>query len=396
MPSLSPLIERASPSGVFDGTPPPELPAENGVHVWRAAVITPCFTFCFVALRLYTRAYVLKKKFTADDYVVAISMVVIIAHAVLMAQATYNGMGLHIWQFDSELNSRYYLWIGITSEFYVAGLCGFKCALLLLYLRLFGVSQRFKWTCYGMMFFCVTYLFCNAITEFFGCHPIEKKWQPGLPGHCINSVAAANFYGACNMASDLVIAIMPLVVIWRLQFPTTRQKVGLSLVLSCGFLSWAVAVARWAIGTYNMLSYDRPWWAGISFTLSILEINTGLICACVATLSPLWKMAYVQVKDWAGCRSSSSDGSPWSSSLQKYRLNHSHRGNEKIGRRAETAGPPSNIAGGHQFPASEPGYTHSPIIMPSSSNEDQYGLLNLLGSQHLGYREGDSQRSMHA
>ena len=36
-----------------------------------------------------------------------------------------------------------------------------------------------------------------------------------------------------------------------------------------------------------MVSYDRPWWAGISFTLSILEVNTGLICACVITTSPL-------------------------------------------------------------------------------------------------------------
>ena len=46
--------------------------------------------------------------------------------------------------------------------------------------------------------------------------------------------------------------------------------------------AWAIACIRWAISTYNMLSYDRPWWAGISFLFSILEVNTGLICACVA------------------------------------------------------------------------------------------------------------------
>jgi hypothetical protein len=36
-----------------------------------------------------------------------------------------------------------------------------------------------------------------------------------------------------------------------------------------------------------MLSYDRPWWAGISFAFSILEVNTCLICGCVVTFSPL-------------------------------------------------------------------------------------------------------------
>ncbi len=164
-------------------------------------------------------------------------MLVCIAHAVLMANASYNGMGLHIWQFDAELNSRYYLWIGISSEFYVLGLCGYKCALILQYLQLFGVSTRFRWGCYSLLFFCVGYLFCNMVTEFFGCSPIEKKWEPTIPGHCINSVATNSFYGACSMASDLAIAILPLVMIWRLQFQTWRQKFGLSLVLTSGFMS---------------------------------------------------------------------------------------------------------------------------------------------------------------
>lgn len=61
------IVERASPSGSFNGTPPAELPAENGVHVWRAAIATPFFTFCFVALRLYTRAYIVQRKYKLDD-----------------------------------------------------------------------------------------------------------------------------------------------------------------------------------------------------------------------------------------------------------------------------------------------------------------------------------------
>lgn len=62
------LVERASPTGTFNGTPPDHLPAENGVHVWRAAVAMPFVTFFFVALRFYTRIYILKaKKLTIDD-----------------------------------------------------------------------------------------------------------------------------------------------------------------------------------------------------------------------------------------------------------------------------------------------------------------------------------------
>ncbi|KAK7745646.1 hypothetical protein SLS62_009687 [Diatrype stigma] len=214
-PFLLELTGRASPSGTFQGTPPAELPAENGVHVWHVAIVT---------------------------------LLMCIAHAGLMANATHNGMGLHVWQYDAELNARYYLWIGISSEFYVLGLCGFKCALILQYLQLFGVNSRFRWACYGLLFFCVGYLFCNLMTEFLGCTPIAKKWEPNLPGHCINSVATNSFYGACSMASDLAIAILPLTMIWRLQFQSKRQKLGLSLVLSCGFVLVSLYPGRSSTG----------------------------------------------------------------------------------------------------------------------------------------------------
>lgn len=236
-------------------------------------------------------------------------MVISIAHGVLMGRATYHGMGLHIWQFTPELNSEYYLWIGITSQFYTVGLAGFKSALILLYLQTFGlVSKKFRIICYITLFYTLGYLTANLFVEFLGCWPIAKKWHSELPGHCVNRTVANTFFGIGHVSSDMIIAILPLPPIWKLTFPTTRQKIGLSLTLSSGFMfvppkstpwqfgynmltgehsAWAVAVVRYALSTYDQLTYDRPWWAGISFTLSILELNTGLICACVPTFSPL-------------------------------------------------------------------------------------------------------------
>ncbi|KAI0842679.1 hypothetical protein F5Y06DRAFT_292616 [Hypoxylon sp. FL0890] len=276
----------------------PKLPAENGVHVWRTAVVMPFITFAFVAARFYCRSYIIRRSWTIDDYVVAGTMISIIIHAVLMANATYHGMGLHIWQFTPELNSEYYLWIGISSEFYVLSLAGFKSSLILLYLQIFGVNHKFRIACYITLFYTLGYLTCNALTEFLGCNPIAKKWEMNLPGHCINSIAANIAYGAGHMTSDLIIGILPLTMVWRLQFPTTKQKIGLSLALSSGLLAWAVACVRWGISTYNMTTYDRPWWAGISFAFSILEVNTGLICACAATFSPLYNVFTSRVRTW--------------------------------------------------------------------------------------------------
>ncbi|KAI1399572.1 hypothetical protein F4819DRAFT_497905 [Hypoxylon fuscum] len=394
------LVERASPSGTFNGTPPDQLPAENGIHIWRAAVAMPFVTFVFVALRFYTRTYLLRaKKYTIDDYIVAFSMLVCIAHAVLMAIATYNGMGLHIWQYDSELNSRYYLWIGITSELYVLGLCGFKTALCFVYLQLFGVYARFRWMCYGTLFFTWSYLFCNMMTEFFGCHPIEKKWQPDLPGVCINSSAAASFYGACNMATDLVIAIMPLTMIWKLQIATRQQKVGLSLILSCGFIAWAVAVTRWGIATYDLVgTEDRTWWAGVSFTLSIFEINVGLICACVATLGPLWKLAYARIKDWVGWTSSRSGKTmTWPSFVHKPGQSQLSGETKRPSRPSVYWARPFGAVDDHRVPAGRADRMSSlndTTLNSTGSREDEYGLLDVSDWHTRAVGENRSQRSI--
>lgn len=48
-------------------TPPDHFPAENGIHVWRAAIAVPPITIIFVALRFYSRLYVLRRRMVADD-----------------------------------------------------------------------------------------------------------------------------------------------------------------------------------------------------------------------------------------------------------------------------------------------------------------------------------------
>ncbi|KAI1389496.1 uncharacterized protein F4822DRAFT_427845 [Hypoxylon trugodes] len=376
----------------------PKLPAENGIHVWRTAVIMPFITFSFVAARFYCRYYIVRKSWTIDDYVVAGTMLTVIAHAVLMANATYHGMGLHIWQFTPELNSEYYLWIGISSEFYVLSLAGFKSALLLLYIQIFGVNNKFRIACYITLFYTLGYLTCNALTEFLGCHPIAKKWDSKLPGHCINTVAANIAYGAGHMTSDLIIGILPLTMIWRLQFQTTKQKIGLSLALSSGLVAWMVACVRWAISTYNMLIYDRPWWAGISFTFSILEVNTGLICACAATFSPLFNVFSSRLKTWTSRATSS-----WSNTTRKASFSWPGTRNEKEPRswRQPSLPGPTPDPVSPQLPHARMGratlsndslegssYSMEPIVtsnpMPSvRSDDDEFAHFDLHGFQAL-------------
>lgn len=156
-----------------------------------------------------------------------------------------------------------------------------------------------------------------------------------------------------------------------------------------GYSAWAVAVARWGIATYNMLSNDRPWWAGISFTLSIVEINTGLICACVATLGPLWKLASASVKGRSTRRDS--EASTWPASFHKYRLSgllhknktpsrHSQvqkQGYENVARNEALISPPMRAQRGDAM---------------YYSGDDEYILLDYSGARGSNSAEDPSWR----
>ncbi|KAL9088740.1 MAG: hypothetical protein Q9165_006049 [Trypethelium subeluteriae] len=226
-------------------------------------------------------------------------MVFIICYSITLGIATHHGMGQHVWTYTKELSAEYYYWLGVASEFYVLSLAGYKTALLLLYLQLFKVNKMFRWACYVTLFYTNGYLFCNFITEFLGCDPPAKTYNKSLPGHCINTIAANIAYGVGHMSSDLIIAILPLFMVWRLQLKSFKEKVGISLVLTSGFLAWAVACARFIVSTYDMVSYDRTWYAGIGFMLSVLEINTGLICGCTPALKPLFHSIKDHSQRWS-------------------------------------------------------------------------------------------------
>ncbi|KAL9050399.1 MAG: hypothetical protein Q9162_006647 [Coniocarpon cinnabarinum] len=207
----------------------------RGHAIYLACIIAPIVSGIFILLRAYARFFVTKKNY-ASDWVSYITLVWVICFSITLAPATWHGMGRHKWDIDSEMSSNMYFWILVSSEFYVLSLAGYKCALVLLYLQLFGVNRRFRYICYGVLFYTCGYLFCNLIVEVGGCQPIRKFWLPKTPGHCTNSVAQNIAFGAGHMTSDLAIAILPLPMVWRLRLRSTKEKWGLAAVLGSGIM----------------------------------------------------------------------------------------------------------------------------------------------------------------
>lgn len=73
------------------------------------------------------------------------------------------------------------------------------------------------------------------IAESLYCVPAAHFWDPSIPGKCINRVIYLTLASTSLLATDLILYLMPLPVIWKLHM-TARRKFQLTFVFILGGL----------------------------------------------------------------------------------------------------------------------------------------------------------------
>lgn len=108
-----------------------------------------------------------------------------------------------------------------------------KISILALYLRVF-TKQGVRLTCYVLIGIIVVNCFAFSFVAIFQCSPIAFVWNKSIPGgKCFNIQALYQASSAPNIATDLVIMVLPIPAIWQLQAPKIR-KIGLVLIFLTG------------------------------------------------------------------------------------------------------------------------------------------------------------------
>lgn len=250
-------------------------------------VVCPIVTAIIVCIRVWTRIFV-THNLGWDDYAAMVTLLFSIIFSVVLGVSTRYGMGLHLGDMTPELVSDHVKWIYISSAMYLLSILGYRIALLLMYLRLFGVNQSFKYATWAVLVFVTGYLSSNFITLLFGCTPISKYWKPDEPGHCIVLVHADYAYGSMNVISDVLLFLLPLPMVWQLRL-SPREKFGLVLIFMSGIANCAVTTVRFALLVQNLNAPDTAWLDARTFLLTAVEINTGLICGCMPVLKPFFR-----------------------------------------------------------------------------------------------------------
>ena len=169
---------------------------------------------------------------------------------------------------------------------YVTALMLVKISIVTSYLRVFPTTV-FKRIMYALSAGIVAVWICSILVTIFQCHPVQGAWDFTLPRDCLPIVKFYYFTTAFSIFTDFLLCTLPLPVFWRLRLPA-RQKYIMSLLFGVGLFATVASALRISV-LKNVNSLDVTMGSVSTMKWSVVEVGTGIVCACIPCLKPIFK-----------------------------------------------------------------------------------------------------------
>lgn len=176
-----------------------------------------------------------------------------------------------------------------------------KTSICLFYLTLAKNRPVFKWATIATLVVVNAAGTALTLLNIFQCHPVGGAFQQSPSGNvkCIDIIALYLSSAPINIITDLALLLLPMPVLTAMRLPR-NEKIIVIVTFSFGFFVAAVDVVRIAYlqsaslsrvkqGLTSSLANQRDfsWIASLSFMWSAIEVDVGIICACVPGIKPL-------------------------------------------------------------------------------------------------------------
>ncbi len=227
-------------------------------------------------------------EFGYDDYTVFAVLFAGLPSVILIEKGVVpNGLGRDVWtvpfdhitnfvRFLYPLESLYFLQIGLV-----------KLTLLFFCLRIFP-KQIMKRVLWGTISFVIVWTFAFIIASIVQCAPISYYWtswdkDPSRHGKCVNINALAWTHAAMSILLDIWMLALPLSEVFRLQL-TWRKKASVTMMFLVGTFVTVVSILRLQ-SLVTFATSSNPTWDQVNVVMwSNIEVNVGIICACLPAL----------------------------------------------------------------------------------------------------------------
>ncbi|KAK0721237.1 hypothetical protein B0T21DRAFT_386173 [Apiosordaria backusii] len=265
-----------------------------GYQLVIVAVVFPVLALCFLVPRLYTASYILRKwhpdDYTSGNQLTTVTQVFAVANSIVCITQTTMGMGNHIYDLPfTKFQSTMKLGMIGGAMTYNLTTLFVKLSILSFYLRFATANPKFRIAVYMVMFFVVGYTIPNAFLFLYICTPMQFYWDWTIPGgKCINQQAVFDSANILNMATDFIILVMPIWMLWDLRVGIKR-KVGVMVILMAGGFVCAVSTMRMVTAWTGANQTDISWHYVKNLIWCIVEMDVGLVCACLPSLRAFCK-----------------------------------------------------------------------------------------------------------
>lgn len=161
----------------------------------------------------------------------------------------------------------------------------YKTSILITYHRI-NNSKITGYFIYFALTFVLLYGVTGLLSEIWTCIPIALFWDMSLKGHCVSRSTLYFANAGINIASDIMILVLPVLILKDVMMPI-KQKLVIMGVLAFGGAAVLSSVLRLK-AIYTLTHSDDPTWDGAAAAYwSVIEINLGIMCACISSYRPL-------------------------------------------------------------------------------------------------------------
>ncbi|KAI0851348.1 hypothetical protein F5Y00DRAFT_259885 [Daldinia vernicosa] len=261
----------------------PDNTATNGPTTAAVASVLSGVSFCFICLRGYVRSRLIHA-LGIDDWIIFITWILTCGFTVVTAIQTTWGLGMkHVDDMPPQ-NIYPFGQLELAGfSLYILSILGFKLSLLVSYFRFVPQGMcKYGVTC--VLVSCTLFHLSCLIVQLNQCHPIAKKWDPTVPGRCINQIPYYMASSALAVVFDFAVMFLPLPVILKTKIQL-RKKVMLLGLFALGFFITGIQIIR----IQFLKDLSNPLNSGPVVLWSTVEANLGVIVACIPVLSPLFK-----------------------------------------------------------------------------------------------------------
>ena len=276
--------------------------------VMAVTLVMICLSSIFVFFRMLSRSAIVKR-ISVDDYFMVLAWLITVGLSFTVCYGAYNGLGRNedqvpaAWQ--ETLEKADYAF----TVLYQPALMATKTSILAFYLTLSTANRNFKWACYATLFVVNAGGLALTLFTVFQCTPVDALFKRPTPpnAHCTDILTIYLSSIPLNIITDLAILLLPIPVLTAMKLPK-KQKIILLVTFGFGIFVAVVDVVRIVYlqsaamtrveeiqkmsstdtgSTRDAEQTDSSWYLSLSFMWSAVEVNVGIMCACVPGLKPL-------------------------------------------------------------------------------------------------------------